>query len=123
LGEPRDERKNLEEDDDYYYQLDLSNVGGLVMPVILEFHFVDGSKKEVRIPAEIWKLQDQVSKVFVFDKKVKQIILDPHKEIADVEKSNNYWPKDVVPEVFKITAYEISCNPFLAVVGNLQLLF
>jgi hypothetical protein len=96
-----DERKNLEEDDDYYYQLDLSNVGGLVMPVILEFHFVDGSKKEVRIPAEIWKLQDQVSKVFVFDKKVKQIILDPHKEIADVEKSNNYWPKDVVPEVFK----------------------
>jgi len=101
MDEMSDRRKNLMSEDDYYYQLDLKNEGGLPMPVILQFVYNDDSDEIIRIPAELWKLEDAVSKVFITDKKVKQVILDPQKETADVDKSNNYWPKDIVPSVFE----------------------
>lgn len=85
----------------YFYELSFSNVGGLVMPVIFEFVHEDGSKSEVRIPAEIFLKGDEASKVFFFEKKVVQIILDPHKEIADIDKTNNFWPKSMIPEQFQ----------------------
>lgn len=96
-----DRRKNLMNEDDYYYELSLKNVGGLPMPVLLEFVYEDDSKEMIRLPAELWKLEDAVSKVFITDQAVKQIILDPKKETADVDKTNNYWPKDVIPAVFE----------------------
>jgi len=95
-----DRKKNLMNEDDYYYELSLKNEGGLPMPVILEFVYEDESNELIKIPAEIWKLEDEVSKVFITNKKVKQVILDPKKETADVDKTNNYWPKDIVPAVF-----------------------
>lgn len=77
--------------DGYFYELSLSNVGGLVMPVILKFEYEDGTSEEIRIPAELWLKQDEASKVFLTEKKAVKIILDPNKEIADVDKSNNEW--------------------------------
>ena len=88
-----------------FYQLDFKNVGGLVMPLILEFKFEDGSKEEVRIPVEIWrKNNDEVSKVFYFEKEVKSIKLDPHLETADVNTSNNNWPPK--PELTRFQLYK-----------------
>ena len=88
-----------------FYQIDFKNIGGLVMPVILEFEFMDGSKEVVRIPAEIWQVDNyNVSKVFKFNKQVKNIILDPFLETADVDLNNNYWPPKIEPsriELFK----------------------
>ena len=79
--------------DKNYYQVDLSNVGELIMPVIIELEFADGSREEHRIPAEIWRANDRrVSKVFVTAKEVTRVILDPHLEVADVDRTNNYWP-------------------------------
>ncbi len=94
-------KKGLLDEDSYYYQLDLTNKGGLPMPVLLRFIYEDDSTEEFRIPAEIWLKIDQVSKVFMTEKKVKQILLDPKKETADVDKSNNYWPTSETPEIFK----------------------
>ena len=63
------------------------------MPVILEFEFEDGSKKLERIPAEIWRYNTaSISRVFAFDKAVKQIVLDPYQETADTDLSNNAFP-------------------------------
>lgn len=101
MDEMSDRRKNLMNEDDYYYELSLKNVGGLPMPVLLQFIYEDDSKEMIRLPAELWKLEDAVSKVFITDQPVKQIILDPKKETADVDKTNNYWPKDMVPDVFE----------------------
>jgi hypothetical protein len=88
-----------------FYQIDFKNVGGLVMPIILEFEFVDGEKEIVRIPAEIWQVHNyNVSKVFNFNKEVKNITLDPFLETADVDLNNNYWPPKIQPskiELFK----------------------
>jgi hypothetical protein len=86
-----------------YYQISLKNVGELVMPVILEFSFVDGSTHVERIPAEIWRKHDrEVSKVFFFEKEVTGVVLDPFYEVADVERNNNYWPQRVIPTRFEL---------------------
>ncbi len=81
------------EKDYNYYQVALENVGGIPMPVILEFEFEDGTKETKRIPAELWKMtSNKVGKLFMFDKKVKQITLDPMLETADTDTSNNVYP-------------------------------
>ena len=79
--------------DKYYYELTFENKGGLVMPIILEFTFADGTKEVQKIPAEIWKTDyKKVSKVFPFTKEVTNINLDPFLETADTDRSNNYYP-------------------------------
>lgn len=76
-----------------FYEITFENVGGLVMPLIVEFEFLNGDKQVERIPAEIWKMNDtKVTKVFVLDNEIKQITLDPFLETADVETENNYYP-------------------------------
>jgi hypothetical protein len=76
-----------------YYELSFSNLGGLVMPIILEFEFTDGTTEEHRIPAEIWRYNNyKVSKVFVTTKEIVQVTLDPHLETADTDRDNNYFP-------------------------------
>ncbi|HRP61542.1 MAG TPA: hypothetical protein PK833_14825, partial [Vicingus sp.] len=79
------------------------NIGGLVMPLILNFTFKDGSTQEIRIPAEIWVENDtQVSKIFFFEKEVSSIELDPWLETADVDLNNNSWPAKVQPTKFEL---------------------
>jgi len=87
----------------YFYGVKLSNVGGLVMPVILELQLEDGSKEEIRIPAEIWRKNNrQVSKMVVTTKPLKAILLDPHQETADVETHNNHFPRQIIKSRFKL---------------------
>jgi hypothetical protein len=110
-----DEDKELLEAGYNYYSLTFENEGGLVMPILLEFRFTDGTSEEKRIPAEIWKLNhDQVSKVFFFEKEVEEIVLDPHLETADTDRDNNYWPERRQPtrfELFKRRSWSGGENP------------
>jgi len=93
----------LLEGDYNYYTVDFKNLGGLVMPVIVNFTFKDGTTEVVRIPAEIWKKNDkEVSKVFFFKKEVISIGLDPFLETADVDFSNNNWPPQMELSKFKL---------------------
>ncbi|WP_167606949.1 M1 family metallopeptidase [Maribellus sediminis] len=86
-----------------FYQLDFKNVGGLVMPLIIKFEFTDGTEEVQRIPAEIWrKNNEEVSKLFMFNKEVKQIMLDPFYETADTDMDNNYWPERQQPSRFQV---------------------
>lgn len=89
-----EEGKALLEKGYNFYEIKFENVGGLVMPLIIEFEYVDGTKEVRRIPAEIWKMlpHKEVSKVFVTEKEVRQITLDPYLETADTDTSNNYFP-------------------------------
>lgn len=76
----------------FFYELSFSNKGGLVMPVIVEFTFADGSKMMDRIPAQIWRLDEQkASKFYVLDQEIASIQLDPMRETADIDESNNTW--------------------------------
>ncbi|MFV0269552.1 MAG: M1 family metallopeptidase [Draconibacterium sp.] len=97
----KEERKIMGENV-HFCQIDFKNLGGLVMPVILKFEFTDGTEEVRRIPAEIWRRNnDEVSKVFVFNKEVKQIILDPYRETADCDVDNNFWPERKQPARFE----------------------
>lgn len=91
----------------YFYELSLSNKGGLVMPIIIEWTYKDGSKEIDRIPAQVWRLNEKhVTKLFMKDKEVASIKLDPMRETADIDESNNSWgsmPQPSKFEVFKQT--------------------
>jgi len=98
-----DDQKSLLGQGYNFYQIDFENKGGLVMPLILRFTFTDNTDEVVRIPAEIWKRNDeQVSKVFFFKKEVDKVELDPFLETADCELEDNFWPRKKVPTRFDI---------------------
>jgi len=87
----------------YFYVVDVENIGGLVMPLIFELTYEDGTKEIQRIPAEIFKLDNKkVSKLFIAEKLVKQIILDPFKETADIDLKNNSFPRIMQESQFQI---------------------
>lgn len=87
----------------HLYEVSFSNKGGLVMPIIVEFTFEDGTKETEKIPAQIWrKNENNVSKVFLTKKKAVHIQLDPMKETADIDESNNSWPANEAPSKFSL---------------------
>jgi hypothetical protein len=86
-----------------FYELSFSNVGGLVMPIIVEFTFKDGTTQVERIPAEIWRKDEQkVKKAFMLDKEAASIRLDPFKETADINEANGMWPIKDMPSKFQL---------------------
>jgi hypothetical protein len=89
------------------YELTFENLGGLVMPLIIEATFADGSTKVTRIPAEIWRVEElKVSKVFVFDQPVVSFRLDPFFETADTDLDNNSWPRVLQPTRYQLYKQE-----------------
>ncbi len=95
--------KEFAENPKYFYELQLKNLGGLVMPVIVQLTFEDG-KNEVRyLPAEIWRMNEKEAfKVLASDKKVSSFLIDPYWETADIDIENNYYPRRLVPSRFEI---------------------
>ncbi|MDZ4828722.1 MAG: M1 family metallopeptidase [Phycisphaerae bacterium] len=88
------------------------NLGGLVTFLPLEITFEDGSKDFVRLPAEIWKQNSVVtSKLFVTAKAIASIELDPRRETADIDRSNNRFPQSIAAETFALTNASKERNP------------
>ncbi|MBP1839344.1 M1 family metallopeptidase [Formosa algae] len=95
-----EERKNLKEPK-YFYNVTFEKPGGLVMPIIVEYKYADGTSKTETYPAQIWRLNDkEVSKSVASDKEIVGITVDPNLETADVDTSNNSWPKETKPSEF-----------------------
>ncbi len=100
-----EERAFLDEEH-YLCQVDLENIGGMVMPLVLQFTFTDGSTEIKRVPAEIWSRNNlKTSKVFVFDKEVESVLFDPYEELADCDTENNHWPRKVTRTRFELYKY------------------
>jgi hypothetical protein len=86
-----------------FYVIDLKNIGGLVSPVILDIEYMDGTREMMRIPAEIWRYNNtEVSKMITTNKEVRAISLDPRLETADVDMSNNSFPRRPVKSRFQL---------------------
>ena len=89
-----EQRAALKEAPNFFYQVTFEKPGGLVMPIIVELEYVDGSKERHTFPAQIWmKNDEEVTKVFRTTLAIKKITLDPDLETADIDTSNNSWPK------------------------------
>ena len=100
-SEYREFRNKLDDDqiklanaDRNFYELTFKNNGGLVMPIIIEWTFEDGTTEREFIPAEVWrKNEQQVTKVFAKEKEVVNIVIDPDKETADINLEDNVFPR------------------------------
>ncbi|MGA0383861.1 MAG: M1 family metallopeptidase [Flavobacteriaceae bacterium] len=78
----------------YFYEIEFEKPGGIPMPLIVEYTYADGTKEEVLYPVEIWRKNDaSVKRVFSSDKELVGITVDPNLETADIDTSNNSWPK------------------------------
>ena len=85
----------------HLYEVSFLNKGGLVMPIIVEFTFEDGTKEVTKYAAQIWrKNENKLTKVFLTNKKAVSIKLDPMRETADIDESNNIWPNVSEPSKF-----------------------
>ncbi|NRB76749.1 MAG: M1 family metallopeptidase, partial [Verrucomicrobiales bacterium] len=90
-----------------YYVLEFSNLGGLVMPILLEMEFSDGETKRLNIPAEIWRRNpEKVRKLIILDeeKELISVEVDPDWETADATVENNSYPRKIIPS--RVEAYK-----------------
>ncbi len=95
-----------------FYTVEFENIGGLVMPIILDVTFEGGARQEIRIPAEVWrKSPRQVRKLLVVDAPITAITLDPHLETADTDLSNNHWPPKIQKTRFQLYKDAKEKNP------------
>ena len=86
----------------YFYEVTFNKPGGLVMPIIVELTFDDDTTMNQTFPAQIWRMNDnEVSRVFATQKVVKKITVDPKLETADIDVTNNTWPKQEVKSKFE----------------------
>ena len=77
-----------------FYEITFEKPGGLVMPLIIDYTYADGSKERVRYPVQVWRKNDnEIKKIITTDKEIIGIELDPDQETADVNPFNNSWPK------------------------------
>jgi hypothetical protein len=76
------------------YELTIKNIGGLVMPVTIEWRYIDGTIEIDRLPAEVWRRNEyEIIKTFIKEKEVVEVNLDPNFEFADTDTNNNSFPK------------------------------
>ena len=96
-----EERENIETPK-YFYNITFDKPGGLVMPIIVQYAYADGTKEKVTYPAQIWRFNDsEVSKIVATNKEIISITIDPDLETADIDTSNNSWPKEISQSKFE----------------------
>ena len=86
----------------YFYQVEFEKPGGLVMPLIVEYSYSDGSTERITYPVQLWRKNDSsVKKVIASNKELVGVTVDPDLETADVNLDNNNWPKKEAPSDFE----------------------
>jgi Peptidase family M1 domain len=85
----------------YFYEIEFDKPGGMLMPIIGEIIYEDNTKENFKFPAQIWRKNNLTAKrVFATDKAIKTIQIDPKLETADINITNNTWPKTEVKSKF-----------------------
>lgn len=95
--------KELLANTDRFYRLQFKNVGGLIMPVIVLLTLEDGSTKEIRLPAEVWRVDANLCDTLVVtEQPIVKFELDPYRETADINRDNNHFPPVIEPTRFQL---------------------
>ena len=98
---PEKDRASLLEAPKYIYEITYEKPGGLVMPIIAEITYEDGTKERKTYPAQIWRFNErEVTKVYKTQKAIASVVIDPDLETADVDVTNNSWPRKEQPTEF-----------------------
>ena len=95
----------------YFYEVTFDKPGGIPMPLIVEYSYADGTKERITYPPEIWRKNDaEVKRVIASEKELTGIIVDPQAETADIDTTNNAWPKDAPCSEFDSLREEIKVS-------------
>ena len=95
-----DEKSNIKSPK-YFYEVEFNKPGGMIMPIIVELTYDDDSKEVFKYPAQIWRKNNETAKkIYATEKTIKKIQLDPKLETADVDITNNTWPKEEAKSKF-----------------------
>ncbi len=95
------EERNKMEAPNYFYEIVFEKPGGLVMPIIAEFKYKDGTTKRIKYPAQIWSKNDkEIKKTIASRKEIIGVVIDPDKQTADIDTANNSWPRAKVESDF-----------------------
>lgn len=107
------EERALLQDKHYFYGVEFENLGGLVMPILLEVHYKSGRREMRTIPAEIWRRNsERVGKLIITKDPVEGFVIDPHLETADTDRSNNYFPPRIERSRFELFQWKSTApNP------------
>jgi len=85
----------------YFYEVEFNKPGGMPMPVIVQITYEDGTVDNYKYPAQVWRQNNEtIKKVYAVSKAIKQIQIDPKLETADIDVTNNSWPKAEVKSKF-----------------------
>jgi len=104
--------QEIQESDDFFYLVEFSNLGGLVMPILMEIGYEDQSSEVIKLPAEIWRYNSAtVNRMLISEKRIIQIAIDPTLETADVNIENNYYPRRILPSRIEIYKQAIERTP------------
>ena len=95
-----DEKSNIKSPK-YFYEVEFNKPGGMIMPIIVELTYDDDSKEVFKYPAQIWRKNNETAKkIYATEKAIKKIQLDPKLETADIDITNNTWPKEEAKSKF-----------------------
>ena len=95
-----------------FYAVRFRNIGGLLMPLVVEVTYESGRTEEIRIPTEIWRRDKTlVTRLFVTDEPIARLVLDPHLETADADLTNNRFPSEIIPKTFEVEPRRDRDNP------------
>lgn len=76
------------------YEITLKNKGGLVMPVEVQFVYKDGTSEIEKLPAEIWRYNEETFvKTFIKEKEAERVVVNPNNNIADINMTDNVFPR------------------------------
>ena len=79
----------------YLYEITFNKPGGLVMPILVEYTYADGTTMSELYPVQIWRKNDNnYTRVLTSEKEIVGIQVDPNEETADVNTTNNSWPRE-----------------------------
>jgi hypothetical protein len=85
----------------YFYELTFNKPGGMLMPVIVQLNYEDGTSETQTFPVQIWRKNNQGAiRVIATDRKVVKFQLDPKLQTADIDVTNNMWPREAVKTKF-----------------------
>jgi hypothetical protein len=85
-----------------FYELTLKNKGGLVMPLVIEWTYKDGSKELEQVPAEVWRTNEaEIKKIFIKDKEVANVVIDPNQDTGETELADNVFPRKPADSKFE----------------------
>jgi hypothetical protein len=111
LSELKDWEKAQLQTKGYFYRVIIKNKGGTISHLPLLIEFEDGQTEIKRIPPEIWrKNQLEVALFWQFDQPIKSLSFDPYLETADIDISNNQYPRKILKDSFELLKQEKSKN-------------